>query len=108
MPLVDDGVADVVRESWILWVRPSISAAEFQRHIVDGMRVGVTEQGAYPLTQTLISSELKGEVFRKAIRYVVVDVTLRGIHREKRATGNGGGGPGDRLVGVPGVLQVAP
>ena len=57
-----------MRETRILRIRPSIAAAEFQRHIVDGMRIGITEQRADPLAQTLIGGELEGKIFRKAVR----------------------------------------
>src|ERR1700678_2736786 len=95
-----------MRETGILRIRASVAAAEFQRHIVDGVRVGVTEQRGDPLAQTLVGGELEGKVLREAVGKIVVHVALQRRYGIQWAARLGSGRAGDRLVGVPGVLQV--
>src|SRR5580698_2858386 len=95
-----------MRETGILRIRASVAAAEFQRHIVDGVRVGVTEQRGDPLAQTLVGGELESKVFREAVGKIVVHVALQGRYAIKWAARLCRGRTGDRLVRIPGVLQV--
>ena len=61
-----------MREAGVLGIRAGIAASEFEWYIIDGMRVGVTEQRADSLTESFVGGELERKIFRKAIRYVVV------------------------------------
>src|ERR1700722_5941770 len=95
-----------MRETGILRIRASVAAPEFQRHIVDGVRVGVTEQRGDPLAQTLVGGELEGKVFREAVGKIVVHVALQGRYAVKWAARLRSSRTGDRLIGIPGVLQM--
>ena len=72
-----------MREAGVLRIGAGIAAAEFQRHIIDGMRVGVTKQRADSLAESFVGGELEGKILRKAIRYVVVDIALSWIYGRK-------------------------
>jgi hypothetical protein len=89
-----------------LWVWPGITAAELQWHIVDGVRKRVTEESRQTAAERFVRGELEAEIFPEAIRHIVVDITLLRGYAVEGTPALGRGGPGDRLVRVPLVLQV--
>ena len=88
MPHVDDGISTFSRDvSWILRLGSGGAAAKFERHIVDGVGPGVSEDGAQPVAEPFIDGQLECVILAQPIGGEVIGVTELRIERVERPSG---------------------
>ena len=67
-----------------LWTYGATS--EFERHIVDGVRPGVSQNSAQTVAESFVCSQLERVVFAQSISSEIGGIAQEGINRIKRPT----------------------